>query len=126
MLIRMVFPVQKIAAIVCFYAPQTHVKVHSKRVCFCGVAGCRGTVNRWKDKSYTFTDKAFDVEVLVLNSERLPFAGLPTVLTGDRSPSPSALLLLLLLLQRAVDSLLMKHCKRQTETDDKFRLYSST
>lgn len=64
---------------------------------------------------HTFTDKALDVEVFVLNSERLPFAGLPTVLTGDGSPS-TLLLLLPLLLQRAVDSLLLKHCRRQTET----------
>lgn len=62
---------------------------------------------------HTFTDKALDVEVFVLNSERLTLAGLPTVLTGDWSPSST---LLLLLLQRAVDSLLLKHCKRQTDT----------
>lgn len=59
---------------------------------------------------HTFTDKAFDVEVFVLDPERLPFAGLPTVLTGDRSSSS-----LLLLLQRAVDSLLLKHCRRQRQ-----------
>lgn len=59
---------------------------------------------------HTFTDKAFDVEVFVLDPERLPFAGLPTVLTGDRSSSS-----LLLLLQWAVDSLLLKHCRRQRQ-----------
>ena len=57
---------------------------------------------------HTFTDKALDVEVFVLDPERLPFAGLPTVLTGDWSTS-SLLLFLPLLLQRAVDSLLLKH-----------------
>lgn len=50
------------------------------------------------------------MEVFVLDPERLPFAGLSTVLTGDRSSSS---LLLLLLLQRAVDSLLLKHCGKQ-------------
>lgn len=68
----------------------------------------------------TFTDKALDVEVLVLDPKRLSFAGLPTVLTGDGSSS--LLLLLLLLLQRAVDSLLLKHCRGQTV---EFRSYPS-
>lgn len=62
---------------------------------------------------YTFTDKALDVEVFVLDAQRLPFAGLPTVLTGDRSSSSS--LLLFLLLQRAVDSRLLKNCRRQKD-----------
>lgn len=63
---------------------------------------------------YTFTDKALDVEVFVLDAQGLPFAGLPTVLTGDRSSSSSPLLLFLLL-QRAVDSRLLKHCRRQKD-----------
>lgn len=85
-----------------------------------GVVSCLVTGDR--RLLHTFTDKALDVEVFVLDPERLPFAGLPTVLTGDRSSS-SLLLLLLLLLQRAVDSLLLKHCRRQTVD---FRSYSST
>lgn len=73
---------------------------------------------------HTFTDEALEVEVFVLDTECLPFAGLPTVLTGDRSSSSaSLLLLLLLLLQRAVDSLLLKHCGRQAQ--DNFITYSS-
>lgn len=72
---------------------------------------------------HTFTDKALDVEVFVLDPKRLPLAGLPTVLTGDRSSSSALLLLLLLLLQRAVDSLLLKHCRRQRVD---FRSYLST
>lgn len=61
---------------------------------------------------HTFTHKALDVKVFVLDPERLSFAGLPTVLTGDRSTSSSLLLLLLRLLQRAVDSLLLKHWRQ--------------
>lgn len=59
--------------------------------------------------SRTFTDKALDVEVFVLDSEGLSFAGQPTVLAGDRS---SSALLLPLLLQRAVDHLLLKDFTR--------------
>lgn len=64
---------------------------------------------------HTFTHEALDVEVFVLDPQRLSLAGFPTVLTGDGSSS-SRLLFLLLLLQRAVDSLLLKHCRRHTET----------
>lgn len=61
----------------------------------------------------TFTDEALDVEVFVLDSECFPLAGLPTVLTGDGASSSS--LLLLLLLHRAVDSLLLEHCRRHRQ-----------
>lgn len=72
---------------------------------------------------HTFTGEALDVKVFVLDAQRLPFAGLPTVLTWDGSTS-SATLLLLLLLQRAVDSLLLKHCR--THKDNLHSRYNQT
>lgn len=45
---------------------------------------------------HTFTGEALDVKVFVLDAQRLPFAGLPTVLTWDGSTSTTLLLLLLL------------------------------
>lgn len=68
----------------------------------------------------TFTGEALDVEVFVLDPERLALTGLPTAVTGDGTSSSS----LLLLLQRAVDSLLLKHWQRQRTREDGFMLLS--
>lgn len=65
----------------------------------------------------TFANETVGVEVFVLDPKSLPLDGFATVLTGDGPPrSTSTVLgLLLLLLQRAVDSLLLKNCSKQKQ-----------